>query len=118
MKKLFLLCCAVATLCFQVQIVFASQAVNSHNLSKEDVQPAVLSGTLGWIRVQSGFIDMSDIDLNSIEIVDVHQDGNTAFVYCNFTHKEGSKFFGYIPLLRLNSSSAWINRDNGLILKK
>jgi hypothetical protein len=119
MKKLLLLiCCTVASLYFHSQIVCASQTVFSKNLSIEDVHPAILSGSVGWVRVQSGIIDISDIDLHSVKIIDVHQEGNTAIVYCNFTHKQGEKFFGYIPLLRLQNSTAWINRDNGLILAK
>ena len=117
-KLLFLICCAVASLCFQSRIVWAGQTVCSKNLTIEDVQPAILSGSLGWFRVQSAIVDMADIDLNSIKIIDLHQEGNAAIVYCNFTHKQGDKFFGYIPLVRLKNSMAWINRENGLILEK
>lgn len=119
MKKLFfLLCCIIASSYFYSHIAYANQAVYSQNLTIEDVHPAVMSGSLGWIRVQSDIINISDINLNSIKIIDLHQEGNTAFIYCNFTHKEGKKLFGYIPLIRLKNSTAWINRDNGLILKK
>jgi len=117
MKKL-LCCCFVAFIGLNVQLASANQIVNSYNLTEADVAPAVFSGSLGWIRVQSGIIDTEDIDLNSIKIIDVHQDGNAAFIYCNFTHKQGKKFFGYIPLLRMKNSLTWINRDNGIILKK
>lgn len=119
MKKLFfLLCCIIASSCFYSGIVYANQAVSSQNLTIADVHNAVMTGSLGWMRVQSDIIKISDIDLNSIKIIDLHQEGNTAFVYCNFTHKQGTKLFGYIPLIRLRNSTAWINRDNGLILKK
>lgn len=119
MKKLLLICCGViAASCFYSQLVYANQAVNSHNLTLADVQPAVLSGSLGWMRVQSDIIYINEIDLNSIEVIDLHQEGNTAFVYCNFTNKQGKKLFGYVPLIRLKNSTTWINRDNGMILKK
>ena len=117
-KLLFLIWCIVGSLYFQAQTVCASQIVYSINLTIEDVQAAVQSGSLGWIRVQSDIVHVSDIDLNSIEIIDLHQEGNAAFVYCNFCLKGGGKLFGYIPLIRLKNSTTWINRDNGLMLKK
>lgn len=63
-------------------------------------------------------MDSSDINFNSIKILDVHQEGNIAFIYSNFNNKQGEKFFGYIPLIRQKNSTVWINRNNGLILEK
>jgi len=117
-KFLVSICCVVPFLYCHSQIVYAGQRVYSKNLTIEDVQTAILSGSLGGIRAQSGIIPISNIDQHSIKIIDLHQEGNAAIVYCNFTHKQGGKFFGYIPLSRSKKSMIWINRDNGIILEK
>jgi len=114
-RLLFLICCVLSFLHFQV--VYAGQAAYSANLTKKDAQTAIQSGSLGGIRTQSGIIEVSEIEQNSIKIIEVHQEGNAAFVYCNFTHKQGRDFFGYIPLLQLNATM-WMNRDNGIIFEK
>ena len=82
------------------------------------MESSIFSVSKLGIRVQSDLIDSSDINFNSIKILDVHQEGNTAIVYCNFKNKQGEKFFGYIPLIRQKKSTVWINRNNGLILEK
>jgi len=118
MKKLFfLIFFAVTSLYIHSHIVCAAQTINSQNLTLEDVEPAILSGSLGGIHTQSAVIDISEIDLNSIKIIALHQERNTVFIYCNFTHKQGKKIFGYIPLLQINSTM-WVNRDNGMIFEK
>lgn len=116
-KLLSLSCCVAVLLSFHSQVVWAGQAVYSQNLSIKEAQSAIQSGSLGGIRTQSGIIEVSDIDQNSIQIIEVHQEGNAAIVYCNFTHKRGGDFFGYIPLLQLNASR-WMNRDNGIIFER
>lgn len=116
MRLLIVICCAVTFSLFHAQIVCADQPVYSKKLTVENVEPAIMSVSFGGIRTKSGIIDMSDIDQNTIEIIDVHQEGNAAIVYCNFTHKKGEKLFGYIPLVRLKNSTVWVNRDNRTIL--
>ena len=119
MKRLvFLIFWVVPLLYLHSQLVYAGQVANVHNLTLEDVQTGIQSFSRGGIRVQSNNIEAANIDQDSIKVLDVHQEGNTAFVYCNFTDKKGEKFFGYIPLLRLKNSTTWINRDNGIILEK
>ena len=118
MKKMLLWAgCVVVSMFFCSQIAWASQNANSPNLTIEGIQPVMQSGSFGWIRIQSGIIEASKIDLDTIKVIDISQDENAAFVYCNFTHKQGKKYFGYIPLLRIKNSRTWINRDNGLILQ-
>ena len=116
LKLLCLICCVASFLFFHTDFVYAGQPVYSKNLTKENVQPAIMSVVWGGIQTLSDIVDISDIEQNTIEIIDVHQEGRAAFVYCNFTNKKGEKLFGYIPLMRLKNSMIWVNRDNWTIL--
>lgn len=117
-KSLIILCSLFAYLTVFPLIVYAGQIVYSQNLNIEVIESSIFSVSKLGIRVQSGLIDSSDINFNSIKILDVHQERNIAFVYCNFNNNKGEKFFGYIPLIRHKNSTVWINRNNGLILEK
>ena len=116
MRLFFIICFVTSFLFFLTRIVYSGPPVNSQNLTKENVQPAIMSVAWGGIRTESDIVDLSDIEKGTIKIIDVHQEGNTALVYCNFTNKKGEKLFGYIPLIRLKNSLIWVNRDNWTIL--
>lgn len=116
MRLFFIICFVTSFLFFLTQIVYSGPPVNSQNLTKENVQPAIMSVAWGGIRTESDIVDLSDIEKGTIKIIDVHQEGNTAFVYCKFTDTKGQKLFGYIPLVRLKNSLIWVNRDNWTIL--
>jgi len=87
-KFLFLICCVVTFFSFHSQVVYAGQIEFSENLTVEDVQSAIMSVALGGIRQQSGIIDISNIDQSSIKVIEVHQVGNSAIVYCNFNRRQ------------------------------
>ncbi|KPK26855.1 MAG: hypothetical protein AMJ61_07700 [Desulfobacterales bacterium SG8_35_2] len=116
MKSLMVFFCFISFLFFHTQIVYAGKLVNSKYLEKEDVQTAILSVVWGGIRTDSNIIALADIDQSTVTVIDIHQEGNTALVYCNFINKKGEKLFGYIPLIRLAKSLIWVNRDNWTLL--
>jgi len=118
MKSLMIICCIISFLFFHTQIVYAGKLVNSKDLEKEDVQTAIMSVAWGGIRTDSNIVALSDIDQSTVTVIDIHQEGNKALVYCNFTNKNGEKLFGYIPLIRLADSLIWVNRDNWALLAK
>jgi hypothetical protein len=118
MKSLMIICCIISFLFFHTQIVYAGKPVNLKYLEKEDVQTAIMSVVWGGIRTDSQIVALSDIDQRTVKVIDIHQEGNTALVYCNFTNKKGEKLFGYIPLIRLANSLIWVNRDNWTLLAK
>ena len=119
MKKILIFIGSLfASLIVYPPIVWTGQVVHSPNLNLAVIESSIYSVSKLGIRVQSGLIESNDINFNSIKILDVHQEGNTAFVYCNFNNKQGEKYFGYISLIKQKNSTVWINRNNGLILEK
>ena len=115
-KLLFLICCVVISLSFHTQIVFAGEVVTTKNLTIKDVQTAILSGSLS-IYNRRGLWGLSSMAPNSLKILGVHQEGNTATVYCPFNTKEGSQIIGRVGLVRFNSGK-WFSHRDGTYLEK
>ena len=115
-KLLFLICCVVISLSFHTQIVFAGEVVTTKNLTIKDVQTAILSGSL-LIYYHNYPCELSSMAPNSLKILGVHQEGNTATVYCHFNTKEGRQQIGRVDLVRFNSGKWFSHSDKTYLVK-